>query len=354
MKESIDLLIFENKVPKKEHKGLSNIDRMIKMEVSRVNSGPLVSCLMVTRGLTNFVRSAINQFNMQTYENKELIIVYDSYTVEIQNLIREFESPIIQFHYSKIKKSLGELRNLAVKLSHGEIFCQWDDDDIFSPDRINFFVTILLNSDVAACFLLRWIFWDIPKKRASISDERPWEGSIFAWKSVCINYPSINKSEDFIAISEICRNNVIALVDNPYAYIYCAHGDNTWNDEHMNTMYNSSTLKLDYSEIIIGLAKLLPIYLHPALKNQERVYLENMYNINKPIGGIDKIDESIRKRSRWYKNILIYDKITSFIPTILIKISAESLLTIGRMTNVDKIRKAGAFIWRIYEIKVKL
>jgi glycosyltransferase involved in cell wall biosynthesis len=311
----------------------------------------------VTRGLAKFVQSAIVQFNMQIYENKELIIVYDAYTEEIQKLIQDYESQTIQFHFSKTKKTLGELRNQAMKHSRGEIFCQWDDDDIFSPDRISFFVTILLNSNAAACFLSRWIFWDIPKKRVSISDERPWEGSIFAWKRVNINYPSINKSEDFIAVSEICRNNVFALVDNPYTYIYCAHGDNTWNDEHMNTMYNSSTLKLDYAKIIVGLAKLLPIYHQPKLKKQERLYLENIYNDNKknkPIGGIDEINESIRKRLRWYKNILLYHKLISFIPSILIKFLAEALLTIGTKGNFNKLKIAGVFIWRIYEFKTKL
>jgi glycosyltransferase involved in cell wall biosynthesis len=355
MKQKIDLLIFENRVPKKEANGLSNIDRVETIIAAPINSGPLVSCLMVTRGSPSFVHSAIHQFNMQTYTNKELIIIYDMHSQRIQKLIDIYSSPTIRFYFIDTKKTLGDLRNLAINFSQGEIFCQWDDDDIFIPDRISFFVTILMNSKVAACFLSRWIFWDISKNRVAISDERPWEGSIFAWKKVKINYPSISKSEDFIAISELCNNNITALVDNPYAYVYCAHGDNTWNNEHMDVMYNSSTKKLDYSKTLPKLAGILPLYIHPSLEIEKRCELERIYynKINLIDKKIDEIDKIILQRNDWYKKLSFKNKIILFIPTPFIKILAEMIMTIGQKTHIRIIHDAGMYIWRAYKFKEK-
>lgn len=356
MKQKIDLLIFENRVPKKEANGLSNIDRVETIVAMPVNSGPLVSCLMVTRGLPSFVHSAIHQFNMQTYANKELIIVYDIHSQGIQKLIDNHSSPMIRFHFIDTKKTLGDLRNLALSFAQGEIFCQWDDDDIFMPDRISFFVTILINSKVTACFLSRWIFWDISKNRVAISDERPWEGSIFAWKKVKINYPSISKSEDFIAISELCKNNVTALVDNPYAYVYCAHGHNTWHEEHMDLMYNSSTKKLDYSKTLPKLAEILPLYVHPSFEVDISSDLEKLYNNNINLFNIkiDEIDKSILQRNSWYKKLSFKNKTILFIPTPFIKILAEMLMTIGQKTHIHIIHDAGIYIWHAYEFKENL
>lgn len=65
------------------------------------------------------------------YPNRELLILNSGVPVE-DLLPDDLRIRLIEVQSATI----GELRNTAVRLAHGEIIAHWDDDDYSAPDRL--------------------------------------------------------------------------------------------------------------------------------------------------------------------------------------------------------------------------
>jgi len=77
---------------------------------------------------------AVKCFIDQNYSNKELIIVNDQEGVTLK-LDSERDNIRIE-NVSERFGSLGEKRNYAMSLAQGDYVCVWDDDDLYTPWRI--------------------------------------------------------------------------------------------------------------------------------------------------------------------------------------------------------------------------
>lgn len=94
---------------------------------------PLISCIMPTYGRPAFIGESIAMFLAQDYPNKELVILNDC-----PGQIFRSESPGVRiFNCNTRYPSLGEKRNAAIELAHGEFLAVWDDDDIQLPWRLS-------------------------------------------------------------------------------------------------------------------------------------------------------------------------------------------------------------------------
>src|SRR5512135_2995391 len=103
-----------------------------------------VSCLMITKGANDridSVRRAVADYCRQSHPRRELVIVQSGgdaaaradLLIHVETLgrsdIRVFDEPE--------SASLGALRNRAGALARGNVLCQWDDDDMYHPDRLS-------------------------------------------------------------------------------------------------------------------------------------------------------------------------------------------------------------------------
>jgi glycosyltransferase involved in cell wall biosynthesis len=84
------------------------------------------------RGFSNMVETSIGCFHSQTYQNRELLIINHGENSYSGDRIREI----------KIQKTpdmhVGAMRNMAFHLADGEMIMVWDDDDFYSPERIEY------------------------------------------------------------------------------------------------------------------------------------------------------------------------------------------------------------------------
>ena len=215
----------------------------------------LISCLCVTHNKPQMLKRAIECFKNQSYENKQLIIVYeefDTLTHEFIN-VQKFDNNIkvIRISSSIDKLSLGELRNISVKQADGEYVCQWDDDDWFDPDRLKIQMKFIQKSGKPACILSRWIVFNSQTKKAYISNQRLWEGSILCLKDLIIKnlYLPLHKGEDTNVIDSLFEGDKLYIIDDqPELYIYVSHGNNTWEQNHFDhIILNSIELNSEYS-----------------------------------------------------------------------------------------------------------
>jgi len=208
-----------------------------------MNNQPLVSCICITKNNLNLVLRSIDCFLKQTYKNKELVITYETNNPYI-SLFNWFaknypEIKLIELPESP-KKPLGELRNLSIEQSSGQYFMQWDDDDWFHPERIEYQVS-QLTDQYKANILTRWLMFDGLTNLAYTSFRRKWEGSILCSKDIFMKsskYPCLAKGEDTDFINNIIPH--IKELDNPKLYIYVFHNNNTWYYWHFQNNFKQS------------------------------------------------------------------------------------------------------------------
>src|ERR1700690_3838974 len=100
----------------------------------------MISCLTVTREARfTSLKLAIADYTHQTWPERELVIVHDgsdAFDAELRTLAAAHPAAAIAIHREPARRTLGELRNVAIDAARGDIVCQWDDDDRYHPRRL--------------------------------------------------------------------------------------------------------------------------------------------------------------------------------------------------------------------------
>jgi hypothetical protein len=211
-------------------------------KVELPDNPPLISALMVTRGRLEMAKRATRCFLHQTYPARELIIIDDDPEEGLGNWIAELSDPNI--HYVRLPdegRTLGELRNISVRRSSGEYVTQWDDDDLYAPQRLETQMRCLLLLGVDACFFRRETFWWPEREILFTSTARVWENSMLCRKDKMPLYPEERKGEDTHVTLTIALGGRIALLDTPQLYAYGVHQTNTFQREHFEAHLKAAT-----------------------------------------------------------------------------------------------------------------
>ncbi len=194
---------------------------------------------MVTRGNLRLLKYSVQCYRQQTYPNRELVVVTDAaVAASVEGFLRQGGVPNLDLVgvAPSPRLTLGDRRNIAMRRARGDIFVQWDDDDLFDPRRIAAAVATLQQTKAAAAFLMRWLVWWPRRSVAAISHRRLWEGSMAVWRDHAPVYPALPQGEDTKAVELLAHNHLIALMDVPCHYIYSVTGQNTWPPAHFEYM----------------------------------------------------------------------------------------------------------------------
>jgi len=223
---------------------------------------PCISCVCVTRKKPALLQRAINCFAAQTYGHKELVIVFE----DDDNLTAGFiEKNRLQWQKNirvvcvktTPKISLGRLRNLGIKAAEGQYICQWDDDDWYHKDRLLTQYNALVAANRDGAIMTRWLVFDTVTRKAYISNQRVWEGSILCEKNTLQSqsYADVAIGEDTPTIEWLVSKNCLRFIENtPGLYIYVYHGGNTWHYAHWQHIFECSTeLSAHHSSIVAAI-----------------------------------------------------------------------------------------------------
>ncbi|MGE0725384.1 MAG: tetratricopeptide repeat protein, partial [Alphaproteobacteria bacterium] len=256
---------------------VSNGDGLVRLEddvgpARRLALGPdrlarrrpaLVSCLMVTRGRAPLAQVAIECFRRQTWPERELVIVDDDPDDTLTRHVDGLGDPAVRIErLPDDGRPLGELRNRALAAARGSYICQWDDDDLPDPLRIEVQMEVLFRTRARACFLRRWVHWWPQSERLALSSRRIWEGSMLAEKAIVPAYPAVRRGEDTAPMIALCRAHRVAHVDAPRLIVYGAHGRNTHHANHYENLWTWATAKWQgprYRALRAELARRLPL-----------------------------------------------------------------------------------------------
>jgi len=108
-----------------------------------MNSSPLVSCIMPTRGRQQWAAEAVEMFHQQDYAEKELVIIDELMEPSFPGGI---DAPNVQYHRAP-RLTIGAKRNLAVSRASGDVIAHWDSDDTYRSERLSKQVAHLLSDN---------------------------------------------------------------------------------------------------------------------------------------------------------------------------------------------------------------
>ena len=190
--------------------------------------------------------ASIAAFQAQTYLRRELVVVIDQSADAIGRraldcAIRDGPAPIRVVEAAGTPP-LGALRNRAVAEAAGDYVCQWDDDDIYHPERLSLQLAALLGGGHEALLLedvlqffpatrtLYWTNW-----RATEAGGHP--GTLIMRRDVPALYPESGPEsrlgEDLVLARALrVRARLGRLAGSPHLFAYVSHGANSWDDGH--------------------------------------------------------------------------------------------------------------------------
>ena len=205
---------------------------------------------MVTGNRLSLAKRAIRNFLAQTYKNKQLVIVCDG-PVHVRAALRRYCDSLKTRLFKLIllepaDYTLGQLRNQSIDHADGQIICQWDDDDLSHPQRLQVQCEALTASGAAACLLndhlhyladvatILWVDWTLAGQPGP---DQVHPGTIMLWRANSPRYPeagaNARQGEDSEFLMQICEQHKIAQIKNQgHLFLYTYHGANTFDRDH--------------------------------------------------------------------------------------------------------------------------
>ena len=211
---------------------------------------PLISCICVTDNRIKQLQRAIACFEIQDYENTELVISYPEKDTETKNFIKQINKSN-QLRILTIERleseSLGEARNQAILKANGLFVCTWDDDDWYHQSRLSFqynsISTYKNNNHLQGSLLSRIILYDSSLGKAYLSFLYTWEQTLLCSKEIMLRnkYSAKNKDEDYSVVKLLNKRRLLNHIsDCPFLYIYIYHGGNSWGYSHFRHLVRKS------------------------------------------------------------------------------------------------------------------
>ena len=192
-----------------------------------------------------FVKRSIAAYMDQTYDRRELLIVLDQGPKEAKAAICDHVATLRRDDIRIIETAgvptLGALRNFSRAHAQGELHCQWDDDDLHHPERVERQLEELTRTGAQAVCLqevmqfftttgeLYWTNW-----RATEATVMP--ATLLCQATVAARYPETGPTSRLGEDTEICtellrQGQLHAMPDAPHLFVYVNHGANTWGDD---------------------------------------------------------------------------------------------------------------------------
>ena len=161
-----------------------------------------MTCVCLTRNRREWLPKAIQYFQGQTYQNRELLILADG--DEVSDLVPNDKR--IRLIHLEGHPEIGEKRNLGCQLTRGDIIAHWDDDDYSAPERLADQIARLRETgkSVTGYHTMRftdgakwWLFWSLPHRACgtSLMYKREW------WERNRFPSKQVGEDVDFVVVA---------------------------------------------------------------------------------------------------------------------------------------------------------
>lgn len=183
----------------------------------------LVSCVMPTCDRRNFIHAAIDCFQKQTYEHRELIVMDDGEN-KVKDLIPA--DPKIRYIELSSRMILGAKRNAINEEAKGDVIIHFDDDDWSAPNRVADGLKLLAASGKPLVGYKNMLYWDVTEQKAKkyigwISNYIVGLSLCYLksyWKEYCFKVQQISSDGGFI-LGAVHRREPLAFASMESHYI---------------------------------------------------------------------------------------------------------------------------------------
>ena len=83
-----------------------------------------------------FLRAAIESVTAQTYDKWELLIIDDSTTAPVENIVKSYTDARIKYFRNPKNLGMANTRNRGLELAQGEFIALLDHDDVWLPEKL--------------------------------------------------------------------------------------------------------------------------------------------------------------------------------------------------------------------------
>lgn len=228
-------------------------------------TSPSVSCICIAGSKPKSLHLSLDCFFGQTYENKELIVVYNKEDIALNKTLETYKgkSRIIYLESSSTV-STDEKISMAVKKANGPYLCFWSSEDWHHVARIEYQYEAIRIKEVMTCVMYYILLRIEHTGEIYISKKRIWEETLFMEKNHFLeldNKVSLTDSlEKLDSLNQLYRIND---VPNLYAYLHYEGREVLGNDSWSEIMAYS--YKSDAKDSLA---------IHKVLENREEGSLE--------------------------------------------------------------------------------
>lgn len=225
-----------------------------------------ISCVTVTKGRLELLQKSVQCYINQTYPNKELVVLSQAENNEsIREWLMSLNRTDIIFAEAPSDTCLGEMRNTSIELAHGDIICQWDDDDLYHSDRVSYqYQTMMASSEFSGSCYTNFLKYFKEDQTMYWCD---WLGESGFRKFLCgaimfhkkyyhlyggYFYPEEGQQchveEDLNVLQKLIAHGPIACALKGHHYVYVYHGSNTYEIDHHKLTLDTSGNKIVMSQ----------------------------------------------------------------------------------------------------------
>ena len=206
----------------------------------------LVSCLCVSQpNRYALLQRAILDYDAQTYEDKELIIVVDNpnYAAMIDAFASEYRVEDVSVITRPIKTQLDGLLFAGVH-ANGSIFVLWDDDNLNHPHRLKLQVATQMANRSAVTVMSNGLYLFYRERQLIAVDvvnpalnagRRTLPSSMMAYRQMwpVMDYRVRGKpSEAMVTNAAIAGRKIVAIRDHPFSHVVGVCGDNIRTEDY--------------------------------------------------------------------------------------------------------------------------
>ncbi len=213
------------------------------------NNGPLVSVICCTHNRPAFARKAVDLFLQQTYQNREMVLMDDGDPKELVDLGRQ---PGVRRVHTSGYEGMTRKQRWGFSIARGEYVGYWDDDDWFSPKRLEIQATALTlgSADVVGFPVDRIAtvpsgrFWTWAPAKASApaaaepaavparrTEPIPFHDGSSMWRRSLLQGIPENflEASQLDLLNEMRRRGArLRQLPNQGTFVYVRHGGNAW------------------------------------------------------------------------------------------------------------------------------
>lgn len=119
---------------------------------------PKVSVIIPTHNRAEMLKRAVKSVLTQTWEGKfELIIISDGSTDNTKEVVRSFNDSRIRFFKHEKARGASAARNTGLREAKGEYIAFLDDDDEWTPNKLEVQMPVIENSGQKIGLVYAWI-----------------------------------------------------------------------------------------------------------------------------------------------------------------------------------------------------